>query len=1009
MSKAIVSVKLNKDYPEVHLRVSKKADLSDPIYSEMYATTNTIAKITIDELEPDTQYYYGVLIHGTLQNQGRGKFKTFPDRAKSFTCAFSSCAKTGNNNTVFDDIRNLDPLFFIHMGDLHYADITSNNISLYRNAYDAVFNASRQRALYANVPTMYTWDDHDFSNNNSDGTTSHATPAAQAAYKERVPHYPLNANDGGIGQSWVVGRVRFIMPDLMSYKSYEGDADNSRKTQFGANQLQWFYNELLKPEPVKIWVNCKPWNGAAEIPADDWAGYTTERRAISNFIKNNDLEGHVMILSGDMHGIGIDDGRNSDFATGGGARIPIFQAAPLSSSASVKGGGFSHGTYTNGTAGNQYGVMNIIDNGTEEDIVVEWLGKRNTTTVVSLRMNVPSAPYGDIIIEPDPIPEPTTPDPEPTEPEPTDPPEQTVPPNTDEEGEGEMAGYTSVKKFGAIGDGLKDDTQSIQNTVNSLTDGGTLYFPKGKYKISKRGTFSYSFSSSLRSYAILIENKKNIRVIFDKDALVVMDAGAFGSNYNGFVVKNCSNVDMLDVRGEGSRVPEKDLYDGALISITDSTNVLVDRANSFNLAHGVIAGKSNLVRIMNSLSHKKGGTSGAHFGVYASNDCLVSNNYCFGGTTDGDIGIFGSPSFRNTVENNFCYNHALDDANRTVGFTSAQGIYIDSGTKASIIRGNNLYGYYYGIDAKTDIDQTLVQGNIIEKCMVAITGRRGEGNYSMNNLLIKDNIIKPNGGNGRTGFNHDGITVPMGIWLQDCFGATVDGNMFGNDFKSSNKDFVGIYVKLTQAYGDDHQGVTNIVNNMFALENRIEGSAGGHSLERSIVLSSGTSTVSDINIANNTFDGVAGGNYSKGFIEANNVSNLKIDSNIFNEIKGAYCIKLTNCHGVSINSNSWKQHQGLVQAINSSGVSFIGNNHFEGTGGATKATLSFRDTQVINITSNTSRLRATAPADGLYFEMLGASDWIVAVGNMLDLYNRTSANWYLLAGTNNAIANNLIK
>ncbi|RKN81996.1 glycosyl hydrolase family 28-related protein [Paenibacillus ginsengarvi] len=42
----------------------------------------------------------------------------------------------------------------------------------------------------------------------------------------------------------------------------------------------------------------------------------------------------------------------------------------------------------------------------------------------------------------------------------------------------------SVKDFGAIGDGIADDTAAIQAAVNSLTRGGLLFIPAGTYKIS---------------------------------------------------------------------------------------------------------------------------------------------------------------------------------------------------------------------------------------------------------------------------------------------------------------------------------------------------------------------------------------------------------------------------------------------------------------------------------------------------------------------------------------------
>jgi hypothetical protein len=44
--------------------------------------------------------------------------------------------------------------------------------------------------------------------------------------------------------------------------------------------------------------------------------------------------------------------------------------------------------------------------------------------------------------------------------------------------------YTNIKSFGAIGDGITDDTEAIQNAVSSIPEGGILYIPSGKYKLT---------------------------------------------------------------------------------------------------------------------------------------------------------------------------------------------------------------------------------------------------------------------------------------------------------------------------------------------------------------------------------------------------------------------------------------------------------------------------------------------------------------------------------------------
>jgi len=51
--------------------------------------------------------------------------------------------------------------------------------------------------------------------------------------------------------------------------------------------------------------------------------------------------------------------------------------------------------------------------------------------------------------------------------------------------EAKLAQYVSVKDFGAVGDGLTDDTAAIQAAINALSPlGGTLWFPKGAYIVS---------------------------------------------------------------------------------------------------------------------------------------------------------------------------------------------------------------------------------------------------------------------------------------------------------------------------------------------------------------------------------------------------------------------------------------------------------------------------------------------------------------------------------------------
>ena len=50
----------------------------------------------------------------------------------------------------------------------------------------------------------------------------------------------------------------------------------------------------------------------------------------------------------------------------------------------------------------------------------------------------------------------------------------------------------SVKDFGAIGDGIVDDYSAIQGALNSIRNGGELYFPKGTYLIKEAPVVFFS-------------------------------------------------------------------------------------------------------------------------------------------------------------------------------------------------------------------------------------------------------------------------------------------------------------------------------------------------------------------------------------------------------------------------------------------------------------------------------------------------------------------------------------
>jgi hypothetical protein len=311
------------------------------------------------DLDPVTTYSYQFVVDGVLDAQRTGEFRTFSKDPMSFTIAVASCARLGSAGEVFETISSMDPDLFISTGDFFYADYITT-ADQFAAAYDTTLTSPPQAALYARVPIAYTWDDHDYGGNDSDSTApSH--DIAISAYETFVPHYPLTST-GAINQAFSIGRVRIILLDGRSARDPDSLPDNSDKSMLGSAQLTWFENEILtssETHALVIVATSVPWISPAIEGGDDWAGFTTERRAIANFIAEHHIH-NLLMIAGDAHMLAIDDGSNTDYSDTGTAGFPLFHAAALDRPGSYKGGPYSEGALP---GGGQFGTIDIGDTG----------------------------------------------------------------------------------------------------------------------------------------------------------------------------------------------------------------------------------------------------------------------------------------------------------------------------------------------------------------------------------------------------------------------------------------------------------------------------------------------------------------------------------------------------------------------------------------------------------------------------------------------------------------------
>ncbi|MFN3216275.1 MAG: alkaline phosphatase D family protein [Acidimicrobiales bacterium] len=371
---AVIKAKITEDFARVRLAIDDTDELTTPAWIEPASVEADVVTFVLDDLDPDRRYHYAVAVDGLVDLVRAGTFRTFPVGTADFTVAVGACARVGSNGAVFDAIRAADPLFYVMTGDFHYGDVIENDIEAYREVLDLTLRQPAQAALYRSVPTAYVWDDHDYAGDESD-ITSPARPAAMAAYRERVPSYPLAGPDDPINQAFSVGRVRFVLTDTRSMRD-PSVIPLEFRSMLGDEQRAWLIDELTtasRTHAAVVWVNAVPWVAEVDPDADHWGAFPSERRAIAEAIADAGIDNLVMV-SGDAHMVAIDDGSNTDYSADGDGGFPLLHAAPLDRPGRIKGGPYSEGVVAEG---GQFGTIDVFDSGDAVRIVLtgrDWTG-----------------------------------------------------------------------------------------------------------------------------------------------------------------------------------------------------------------------------------------------------------------------------------------------------------------------------------------------------------------------------------------------------------------------------------------------------------------------------------------------------------------------------------------------------------------------------------------------------------------------------------------------------------
>ena len=304
----------------VQVAVSTSPDMTDPVVSGPVlsrAEADYTAEILVDGLQPDTRYYYQMLIGSELEPfQGEGQsFRTYPEQGQpaDFQIAFGGGGGyTPFNERIWDTIRRYDPIAFLTLGDNVYID-DPESPDQQRLMYYQRQSRPEFRRLVESRPVYAIWDDHDFSMNDSWGgpkvDVPYWKPMVWEIFKQNWvnPKYGGGAQHPGVWFDFKIADVHFIMLDGRYYREDPGRLGGEgvpNPSMLGSNQLEWLQQTLIRSTATfKVLVSPVPWNTEAKPGRgglDTWAGFKEEREEIFSWIEEYDIEG-VVLMSADRH------------------------------------------------------------------------------------------------------------------------------------------------------------------------------------------------------------------------------------------------------------------------------------------------------------------------------------------------------------------------------------------------------------------------------------------------------------------------------------------------------------------------------------------------------------------------------------------------------------------------------------------------------------------------------------------------------------------------------------
>lgn len=401
-----------------------------------------------------------------------------------------------------------------------------------------------------------------------------------------------------------------------------------------------------------------------------------------------------------------------------------------------------------------------------------------------------------------------------------------------------LKGVANVKAFGAVGDGLQDDTAAIQAAMDS-TDYACIYLPKGVWRVNGNGITGQS-------------NKMFIGDGQDNTIIQLSEPLLPGKDFFFFFIKDHVIFKSLTLDGNAVQTPPDGgnfpgyrpciyFLDGDHIWIEDVEFKGFDSAAFLaNTAHTIVF-KNNLVE-----------RATASTGVGYTNGVI---GVSIGGSAIGS----GADAYDFVIDGNTCINCSISTSghdsvisnNMVRGCDFGAGIFTTGfpGDQDMVIAGNTIHDIGHSLDRDSTYPdgiqnwgtRAVISNNIVHNCWGPGISNGGK------NCLITGNISYNNGQ-----ANVPGSFAGFYAYRQDA------------DFNASGSHWIGnkafdTQTPKTQSYGFiEHPNFANQISNITLIGNQFQDNAIGPLLLQSVLARGTMEMVGTQNISQG---GLSGGSH----------------------------------------------------------------------------------------------------------------------------------------------------